>query len=99
VTKINGQIRELLGLFHRSSYVGYTATPFANIFIDPDQEDDMWGEDLFPRDFIIGLDAPSNYFGGKRVFIEGIPDDDSEPEFIRYIDDNEDILPELSSGC
>ena len=93
VTKINGQIRELLGLFHRSSYVGYTATPFANIFIDPDQEDDMWGEDLFPRDFIIGLDAPSNYFGGKRVFIEGIPDDDSEPEFIRYIDDNEDILP------
>ena len=93
VTRINGQIRELLGLFHRSCYVGYTATPFANIFIDPDQEDDMWGEDLFPRDFIIGLDAPSNYFGGKRVFIEGIPDDDSEPEFIRYIDDNEDILP------
>lgn len=93
VTRINGQIRELLGLFHRSCYVGYTATPFANIFIDPDQEDDMWGEDLFPRDFIIGLDAPSNYFGGKRVFIEGMPDDDSEPEFIRYIDDNEDILP------
>ena len=93
VTRINGQIRELLGLFHRSCYVGYTATPFANIFIDPDQEDDMWGEDLFPRDFIIGLDAPSNYFGGKRVFIEGIPDDDSKPEFIRFIDDNEDILP------
>jgi hypothetical protein len=93
VTRINRQIRELLGLFHRSSYVGYTATPFANIFIDPDQEDDMWGEDLFPRDFIIGLDAPSNYFGGKRVFIEGIPDDDTEPKFIRYIDDNEDILP------
>ena len=49
VTRINGQIRELLGLFHRSCYVGYTATPFANIFIDPDQEDDMLGEDLFPR--------------------------------------------------
>jgi hypothetical protein len=92
-TRINGQIRALLGLFHRCCYVGYTATPFANIFIDPDQENDMLGEDLFPRDFIIGLDAPSNYFGGKRVFIEGIPDDDSEPEFIRYIDDNEDILP------
>lgn len=93
VTRINGQIRELLGLFHRSCYVGYTATPFANIFIDPDQEDDMLGEDLFPRDFIIGLDAPSNYFGGSKVFLEGIPDDDSDPEFIRYIDDNEDILP------
>ncbi|MDV4167936.1 Z1 domain-containing protein [Rhodovulum sp. FJ3] len=93
VTRINGQIRELLGLFHRSCYVGYTATPFANIFIDPDQEDDMLGEDLFPRDFIIGLDAPSNYFGGSKVFLEGIPEDDSDPEFIRYIDDNDDILP------
>ena len=93
VTRINWQIRKLLGLFHRSCYVGYTATPFANIFIDPDEEDDLLGEDLFPRDFIIGLDAPSNYFGGSRVFLEGIPDDDNDPEFIRYIDDNEDILP------
>ncbi len=36
VTRINGQIRELLAMFSRSCYVGYTATPFANIFIDPD---------------------------------------------------------------
>lgn len=93
ITRINGQIRELLGLFYRSSYVGYTATPFANIFIDPDRDDDVFGEDLFPRDFIIGLDAPSNYFGGSRVFLDGIPDDGSNPEFVRYIDDNEDILP------
>ena len=93
ITRINGQIRELLGLFHRSCYVGYTATPFANIFIDPDQADDMLGEDLFPRNFIIGLDAPSNYFGGNRIFLDGIPDDGSQPNFIRYIDDNEDTLP------
>lgn len=93
VTRINGQIRTLLSQFHRSCYVGYTATPFANIFIDPDDIDDDFGEELFPRDFIIGLDAPSNYFGGSRVFLEGIPDDDREPEFIRYIDDNEDVLP------
>ena len=93
VTRINGQIRTLLSQFHRSCYVGYTATPFANIFIDPDDIDDAFGEELFPRDFIIGLDAPSNYFGGSRVFLEGIPDDDKEPEFIRYIDDNEDVLP------
>lgn len=93
VTKINSQLRELLGIFHRSCYVGYTATPFANIFIDPDDEHEMLGEDLFPRDFIIGLDAPTNYFGGNRVFLDGIPDNDGRPEFIRYIDDNEDILP------
>ena len=92
VTTINGQIRDLLGLFHRSCYVGYTATPFANIFIDPDQDDEMFAEDLFPRDFIIGLDAPTNYFGGSKVFIEGLPDD-SEPVWLRQITDNEDVLP------
>ncbi|MEP3847551.1 MAG: hypothetical protein ABJM43_19570 [Paracoccaceae bacterium] len=47
VTTINGQIRDLLKMFHRSCYVGYTATPFANIFIDPDQDDEMHEEDLF----------------------------------------------------
>ncbi len=92
VTTINGQIRDLLQIFHRSCYVAYTATPFANIFIDPDEVHEMLGEDLFPRHFIIGLNAPSNYFGGKKVFIDGLPDD-SEPEFIRFIDDNEDVIP------
>lgn len=86
-TKINGQIRDLLRMFERSCYVGYTATPFANIFIDPDTDDQMRGADLFPRDFIVSLDPPSNYFGATRVFV-----DDSEA-VIRYIDDNEDLLP------
>lgn len=92
VTTINGQIRDLLGMFHRSCYVGYTATPFANIFIDPDQDDEMFAEDLFPRDFIIGLDAPTNYFGGSKVFIEGLPEE-GDPVWLRQITDNEDILP------
>ncbi len=91
VTKINGQIRDLLNLFHRSCYVGYTATPFANIFIDPDQEHEMFSEDLFPRDFIIGLGAPSNYFGASKIFIEGISE--NKTKWIRYIQDNETILP------
>jgi Z1 domain len=94
VTKINGQIRDILKTFHRSCYVGYTATPFANIFIDPDQESEMYGEDLFPQHFIIGLDAPTNYFGGKRVFVDGNPEDGA-PEFLRFINDNEDYLPML----
>lgn len=92
VTTINGQIRDLLKLFHRSCYVAYTATPFANIFIDPDQDHEMHGEDLFPADFIIGLDAPDNYFGATKVFIDGIPDD-GEPQWLRSIHDNEDTLP------
>jgi len=92
VSRINSQIRDLLSIFRRSCYVGYTATPFANIFIDPDQDDDVIKEDLFPRDFIIGLDAPANYFGPTRVFIDGIPDE-GDPEWLRYISDNEDVLP------
>lgn len=93
-SRINGQIRELLGLFRRSCYVGYTATPFANIFIDPDTDDEVKGQDLFPRHFIFGLDAPTNYFGARKVFIDGIPDDeDKRPNHIRYITDNGDVLP------
>lgn len=94
VSRINGQIRELLALFRRSCYVGYTATPFANIFIDPDTDDEVRGQDLFPRHFIFGLDAPTNYFGARKVFIDGIPDEEERrPDHIRYITDNGDVLP------
>lgn len=92
VSRINGQIRDLLNIFRRSCYVGYTATPFANIFIDPDQDDDVVKEDLFQKHFIIGLDAPSNYFGPRAVFLDGVPDD-GEPDHLRYITDNGDRLP------
>lgn len=87
-SRINGQIRELLSLFHRSCYVGYTATPFANIFIDPETEHEMIGADLFPRDFIISLDAPSNYFGATSIF-----SGDPSTSVVREITDNEDLLP------
>lgn len=87
VSKINGQIRDLLKMFERSCYVGYTATPFANIFIDPDTDDEMLGADLFPKNFIVSLDPPSNYFGPNQVFVH------SPGEVIRHIDDNEDTLP------
>lgn len=87
VSRINGQIRQLLDVFDRSSYVGYTATPFANIFVDPEDADEMYGEDLFPRDFIVSLDPPDNYFGASRVFI------DNPDQIIRHIEDNADVLP------
>ena len=94
VSRINGQIRELLALFRRSCYVGYTATPFANIFIDPDSDDEVYKQDLFPRHFIIGLDAPTNYFGARKVFIDGVPDEEeARPYYLRFISDNGDVLP------
>jgi Z1 domain len=67
-TKINGLIRSLLRTFNQSAYVGYTATPFANIFIHEGAETRDEGPDLFPRSFIINLPAPSNYVGPVRVF-------------------------------
>ena len=88
VSRINSLIRSLVGMFDRSCYVGYTATPFANILIDPEERDDEAGEDLFPRDFIVSLDPPSNYFGPERVFGS---QDSASP--IRHIDDNGDLLP------
>jgi len=76
-TAINKNICKIISLFNRSAYIGYTATPFANIFI-PQNEDD-----LFPRDFIINIPAPTNYIGPEKVFGTSIIPDDT----------NNDLLP------
>jgi hypothetical protein len=67
-TRINQLIRSLLAAFAKSAYVGYTATPFANIFIHERAETRDLGEDLFPRSFIINLPPPSNYTGAAEIF-------------------------------
>lgn len=94
ISRINDQIRKLLTLFPRSGFIGYTATPFANIFIDPDSEDEMRQSDLFPRHFIYALDRPSNYFGANEVFspMSDVDEGDGGPH-VRFIKDNEDTLP------
>lgn len=69
-TRTNKMIRKILGLFAKSCYLGYTATPFANIFINPDDYDKEAYEELFPRHFIYCLDAPNTYFGPDRVFLD-----------------------------
>lgn len=74
-TVINGCIRRLLDSFEQSAYVGYTATPFANIFIYRDTQTGKHGEDLFPRSFIVNLKKPSDYIGPARVF--GVQPDES----------------------
>lgn len=65
---INRLIRSILHHFSRKAYVGYTATPFANIFIHERGETQEHGPDLFPAAFITSLAAPSNYVGPGRVF-------------------------------
>ena len=87
--EINKRIRSLLAKFAHSSYVGFTATPFANVFIDPDTTDEMVKNDLFPRDFIYGLEPPSNYVGPQAIFGES-----STQETLRPVDDADTIFPD-----
>lgn len=82
VSTINGAIRALLSLFEQRAYIGYTATPYANIFIKYFEKEELkdlsvrihkdieltTGQDIFPRDFIVNIPAPSNYVGPARVF-------------------------------
>lgn len=72
-TRINEGIRRVIRALPAVSYVGYTATPFANVFINPHEPDD-----LYPEDFITDLPRPKDYFGTREVF--GFDPDDAEDE-------------------
>ncbi len=94
---INGQIRQLLAAFEKKAYVGYTATPFANILSQFNAESPTHGEGLFPRSFIINLRPPSNYMGPAKVF--GLARDFGEEQardplpLIREVADAETWMP------
>jgi len=75
-TKTNQRIRELLVSFDKSAYIGYTATPYANVFIHRDSRHPKFGEDIFPRNFIFNIPQPDNYVGASKIF--GIKDSDPE---------------------
>ena len=97
-TVINRRIRSLLTTFAKRAYIGYTATPFANIFINPDQDAPDIGIDLFPRDFLVNLPVPSNHVGPKKVF--GLPENPDEEAggvtplpLFRRVDDSEEFIP------
>lgn len=66
---INQRIAQMLDLMPRAQYVGYTATPFANVFVDPSDE-----QGIYPKDFVIGLNRPPGYMG-----VEDFHDLDGEP--------------------
>jgi len=91
-TAINRAIRRILVKFRQRAYVGYTATPYANILIHKDNATTAEGRDLFPEDFIVMLPAPSNYvgpavfFGGATTSSAG-DEPEISPPLLRYVDD------------
>src|SRR5439155_17011279 len=72
--RTNELIRRILRSFEKVAYVGYTATPFANIYIHDKGATAELGDDLFPRSFIVNIPPPSNYMGPARIF--GISEDE-----------------------
>lgn len=82
-TRINSLIRKLADSFWQTTYIGFTATPFANVFISPDSPDEMQDHDLFPENFIYCLPTPSNYIGAQKIFFE----DGIYQSSVKYITD------------
>jgi hypothetical protein len=91
-TKVNGAIRTLLNAFEKKAYIGYTATPAANIYIPPDLDHGNFGPDLFPRSFIEYIRPPSNYFGPARLF--GVSGQNPPLPLFRRIADNGQWVPD-----
>ena len=76
-TAINSAVRRLLKLLPRAQYIGYTATPFANVLINPSTPQGQM-DDLYPQDFITALPLPKGYFGGEALFGRDPVDADEE---------------------
>ena len=82
-----------MNCFKQASYLGITATPFANIFIDPEDETDEAARDLFPKDFLTVLPTPENYIGADRIFGNGNADEwDNESDGNRNLGEFNDAL-------
>lgn len=87
----NKRIRQLLDMLPKHVYIGFTATPFANVLIDASEDD------LYPGDFIATLPEPPGYFGPRKLFGLGMePSDLSQDEkekpildVIRYVNDED----------
>ena len=107
-SKINKLVRELAALFTKSNYVGFTATPYANVFIDPITTEEMENSDLFPENFIYALPTPDNYIGPRQTFSQdgkyysqlipitdaGEVEEDGWPFYFKHKKEWSDILPE-----
>ncbi len=88
MTAINQRIRGILSILPYVSYVGYTATPFANVLINPYRREGQVLDDLYPKDFITALPVPDRYFGTERLF--GRPP--SDPDNLRQEEEGLDMI-------
>jgi hypothetical protein len=107
IKTINRLIRTLLHLFTKNTFIGFTATPYANLFIS-----DLWdpnatsivknglelpiGPDLFPKHFIINIHASSDYIGADKIFgfENSITGEKKEPlDLVRLVNDQEPCFP------
>ena len=109
-SRINGHIRALLGLFTRKTYLGYTATPFANVLQDRnEQPEGNWDiivqgrpapislemvDNIFPEDFIFLLNPPSNYIGAKQIFETVFDENIRRIPLVEVVYDNYEAFPE-----
>ncbi len=106
---INPLIRGILNTLPKSAYVGYTASPFANLLIDPS------ADDLYPEHFIVNLPKPHGHFGTEVLFgryaldgedptevddgydmIRNVPDDDVALVRPKTRADAEDFYPSIT---
>ena len=92
-TAINAAINKILRSFKQATYLGITATPFANIFIDPDMDSDGAAKDLFPRHFLTLLPTPDHYIGADRIFGNGSEDNWTDREDGEY---SKSLIPILN---
>ncbi len=79
-SKTNDEIVRMLNFFPRVAYVGYTATPFANVLNEPPGKDS-----LYPADFITMLPEKPDYFGTSKIFSLG-------EEFEEYHNEQDETL-------
>ncbi|WP_456901880.1 MULTISPECIES: Z1 domain-containing protein [unclassified Geodermatophilus] len=94
--KINPLLFDVLSKFPKVGYVGYTATPFANLLIDPSVD-----EDFYPRDFIVNLPQPQGYHGTEVLFGRDLLDGEDPADLpggydmVRIVPDDEvdDLKP------
>ena len=93
MTAINGRIRELLSQLPAVTYVGYTATPFANVLIDPYGPDGQDLDDLYPRDFLCALPRPDRYYGTESLF-GTLP---ADPEDVQPEEEGFDMIRDVPS--
>ena len=95
VTATNDAIRNLLSLFNKNTYVGYTATPFANVFIDPDDSLYSDEDDLFPSDFMIKIPTPNNYMGQEYFFGLDTAEEDKDMPIIEIGGEDDSRFEEI----